>query len=116
MKVIKKTRLLPKPLVVSIDNVSFGADSSSVELSGTNLEGVQGRTESYGAILMPATVEFPDGTKEVVSLQLDAGTGNYAGPTQKQFAAGDRLTVSVTVDPAKPNYKAGVVSMTQVAN
>ena len=115
MKVTKKTRLLAKPLVVSIDNVSFGADSSSIELFGTNLEGVQGRTESYGAILMPATVEFPDGTKEIVSLQLDAGSGSYAGPKQKTFAAGDRLTISLTVDPAKPNYKPGVVSVTKVA-
>ena len=115
MKVTKKTMLLAALKRVTINALTVDT-VGNVKLQGDNLDGVSGFYEDDNLRFISPTITKADGTSAAVNVAQDPAqpiTDNWEGRCDSlRFAVGEQVTLSVEVDPAKPDYRQGAVSKT----
>ena len=120
MKVTKKTRLLAKALKqVRIDTVNIN-EEGRVVLVGDNLDGTIGYTDD-GTIAMVHPNVSRAGSEETESANLGRLTTDdphrYTGSLSTiEVTPGEKLTLTLEVDPSKPEFEPGTVSKTTIVS
>ena len=111
-----RSRAKPKVSIRDLKLYGVGEDSSQLEVSAENAEGITGYwADEGGGESFSADVKVGDGETERRMFTRTAGSTGF-GASCDPIASGDTVTVTAEIDPAKAaEYDPGVLELSKTA-